>query len=66
MNSIVLVVISALVLIIAYQFYGRLMANKVLELDKNKKVPSEIFNDGSDYVPTNKVVLFGRKALPYL
>lgn len=59
MNSIVLVVISALVLIIAYQFYGRLMANKVLELDKNKKVPSEIFNDGSDYVPTNKVVLFG-------
>lgn len=59
MNSIVLVIVAALVLIIGYRTYGVFIATKVLVLDETRKVPSEVFNDGHDYVPTNKWVLFG-------
>lgn len=59
MNSIVLVIIGALVLILGYRFYGAFIAAKVLVLDETKKVPSELYNDGKDYVPTNKLVLLG-------
>ncbi|WP_271811685.1 carbon starvation protein A [Clostridium beijerinckii] len=59
MNSIVLVIIGSLILILSYRFYGAFIAAKVLVLDESKKVPSEIYNDGKDYVPTNKWVLLG-------
>lgn len=59
MNSIVLVIIGALILILGYRFYGAFIAAKVLVLDETRKVPSEIYNDGKDYVPTNKWVLLG-------
>lgn len=59
MNSIVLVIIGALFLILGYRFYGAFIAAKVLVLDETRKVPSEIYNDGKDYVPTNKLVLLG-------
>ena len=59
MNSIVLVIIGALVLIIGYRFYGSFIAAKVLALDPKRKVPSETHLDGKDYVPTNRWVLFG-------
>ena len=59
MNSIVLVIIGALILILGYRLYGAFIAAKVLVLDETKKVPSEIYNDGKDYVPTNKLVLLG-------
>lgn len=59
MNSIVLVIVAALVLIIAYRTYGAFIAAKVLALNENNSVPSEIYNDGRDYVPTNKWVLLG-------
>jgi carbon starvation protein len=59
MNSIVLIIVAALVLIIAYRYYGRFIATKVLMLNAKNKVPSELINDGKDYVPTSKLVLFG-------
>jgi carbon starvation protein len=59
MNSIVIVIIAALFLSIGYGLYGRFMANKVLMLNKNNPVPSVVYNDGHDYVPTNNVVLMG-------
>ena len=59
MNSIVLVIIAALVLIIGYRFYGRFIAYKVLQVNPENKVPSETLYDGRDYVPTNKYVLLG-------
>ncbi|MFI5144200.1 MAG: carbon starvation protein A [Ignavibacteria bacterium] len=55
----VLVIIGALVLIIGYRFYGSFIAAKVLALDPKRKVPSESHQDGKDYVPTNRWVLFG-------
>ena len=59
MNSAFLVVASALVLVLAYRFFGAFMAAKVLALDATRKVPSETLQDGRDYVPTNKWVLLG-------
>jgi len=59
MNSIVLVIVAALVLIIAYRTYGAFIAAKVLVLNEKNKVPSEVLNDGRDFIPTNKWVLLG-------
>lgn len=59
MNSIVIVLVSALFLTIGYGFYGRFIARKVLMLNDKNPVPSVVFKDGQDYVPTNKVVLMG-------
>jgi carbon starvation protein len=59
MNSIFLVIIGALVLVLAYRFYGSWIAAKVLVLDETREMPSAKFEDGHDFEPTNKVVLFG-------
>lgn len=44
---------------VTYRFYSRFLANKVFGLDDNRQTPAERINDGKDYVPTNKWVLFG-------
>ncbi|AZV58344.1 carbon starvation protein A [Clostridium sp. AWRP] len=59
MNAITLVIIAALVLIIAYRYYGYFIATKVLMIDPDRETPANKFNDGRDYVPTNKWVVFG-------
>ena len=59
MNSIVLVIVAALFLILGYRFYGAWIAAKVLVVDGTREMPSKRFEDGHDYVPTNKVVLMG-------
>ncbi|PLT30699.1 carbon starvation CstA family protein [Peribacillus deserti] len=58
-NAIWLLVAAVSTYAVAYRFYSRYIANKVFELDDNRKTPSELHNDGKDYVPTNKWVLFG-------
>ena len=47
------------VYLIAYRFYGRFIARRVLGLDDSRKTPAERLNDGLDYVPTDRWVLFG-------
>ncbi|SDF66045.1 carbon starvation CstA family protein [Sporolituus thermophilus] len=59
MNGIALVIIAALILTLAYRFYGAFMAAKVLALDPGRATPAVRHNDGRDYVPTNKWVTFG-------
>ncbi|MBU2702526.1 carbon starvation protein [Sporomusaceae bacterium BoRhaA] len=59
MNGLYLVVAAALILTLAYRYYGAFMATKVLMLDAKRITPAMKFNDGRDYVPTNKYVLFG-------
>ncbi|CAM5192811.1 carbon starvation protein CstA [Oligella ureolytica] len=44
---------------IAYRFYSLFIQNKVLQADATRMTPAFRHNDGLDYVPTNKVVLFG-------
>jgi carbon starvation protein len=45
--------------LIAYRFYSRLIASKVFALDANRTTPAERLNDGRDYVPTNRWIVFG-------
>ena len=45
--------------IIAYRFYSKFIATKVLEVNPNRTTPAVRRNDGLDYVPTNKYVVFG-------
>ncbi|WP_219217652.1 carbon starvation CstA family protein [Variovorax boronicumulans] len=54
------IVVAALcVYLIAYRYYSLFIADKVLGLDGNRKTPAHRHNDGLDYVPTDKNVLFG-------
>lgn len=59
MNGVYLVIITACVLILAYRFYGAFIAAKVLTLNQYNVTPAFRFEDGHDYVPTNKWVVFG-------
>lgn len=54
-----LVVASVCIYLIGYTFYGRFIAAKVLALDDNRATPAYVRNDGRDYTPTNKYILFG-------
>src|SRR6266480_3725230 len=44
---------------IAYRFYSAFLAAKVAVLDDSRPTPAEQLNDGQNYHPTNKWVLFG-------
>ena len=54
-----LVTAAICVYLIAYRFYSKFIAEKVLQLDDTRMTPAERHNDGLDYVPTNKYVVFG-------
>jgi len=45
--------------VIGYRFYSKFLANKVFGLDPQRATPAERFNNGHDFVPTNRWVLFG-------
>jgi carbon starvation protein len=45
--------------VIAYRFYARFLALKVFALDDRRATPAERLNNGRDFVPTNKWVLYG-------
>ncbi|VVE03611.1 carbon starvation protein A [Pandoraea pneumonica] len=54
------IVIAAIcVYLIAYRFYSKFIATRVAQLDGARMTPAWRHNDGLDYVPTNKYVLFG-------
>ncbi|MDR5738928.1 MULTISPECIES: carbon starvation CstA family protein [unclassified Caballeronia] len=54
-----IVIAAVCVYLIAYRFYSRFIAGTVLKLDGLRMTPAVRHNDGLDYVPTNKYVLFG-------
>jgi carbon starvation protein len=58
-NALWLVVVAVSVYLIAYRYYSKFIANKVLCLDPTRMTPAYRHNDGLDYVPTNKYILFG-------
>src|SRR4051812_17245804 len=47
------------VLAIAYRFYSKFLAARVAALDDRRVTPAHQFNDGQNYHPTNRWVLFG-------
>ena len=58
-NAIWLVAASIAVFVIGYRFYGKFIEHQVLRLDPSRAPPSVLRNDGLDYVPTDKWVVFG-------
>ena len=59
MNGLFVVIISALILVLAYRFYGAFIGAKVLTVNQYNVTPAFRFEDGHDYVPTNRYVVFG-------
>ncbi|PRO47340.1 carbon starvation CstA family protein, partial [Cronobacter sakazakii] len=58
-NALWIVVAAVCIYLIAYRFYGLYIAKKVLAVDPTRMTPAVRHNDGLDYVPTDKKVLFG-------
>lgn len=59
MNSLIIAGIMFAGYIIAYNTYGKFLANKIFKIDADAVCPSEELRDNVDFVPTNKHVLFG-------
>ncbi len=58
-NGLWLVVAAACIYVLAYRFYGRWLACRVTSLDNHRVTPAVRLNDGVNFHPTNKYVLFG-------
>ena len=58
-NALWLITATICIYAIAYRFYSAFLVAKVLSLDENRQTPALRINDGIDYDPTNKWVLFG-------
>jgi carbon starvation protein len=58
-NAIWLVAAAIAIFVIGYRFYGKFVEHSVLKLDPSRAPPSVLRNDGLDYVPTDKWVVFG-------
>jgi carbon starvation protein len=59
LNALWLVVAAACLYALGYRFYSRFVACRVLGLDDRRATPAERLEDGRDYLPTHKWVLFG-------
>ena len=58
-NAAWLVVAAVCIYFLAYRFYGLFVANRALGVDSTRQTPAYRHNDGLDYVPTNRYVLYG-------
>src|SRR5215831_4158069 len=58
-NAIWFIAAALCVYAIGYRFYSSFLAAKVLALDDTRLTPAERINDGRDFVPTNRWVVFG-------
>ncbi|MEI6211219.1 MAG: carbon starvation protein A [bacterium] len=59
MNSLVLLLIALCVFALAYRYYAAFLAARVLMLNDSRVTPAVHLNNGQDYIPTNKWVVFG-------
>lgn len=60
MNTLVIVLVAAVLLVAAYVLYGRWLANK-WGIDPKAKTPARKFEDGQDYVPTDGWTVFSHQ-----
>jgi carbon starvation protein len=59
MSGSIVAVISLVLFFIGYRYYSKFLAEKIYQLDPNFVTPAHQFDDGVDYVPTNKYILWG-------
>ena len=58
-NGLWLVVAASCFYVLAYRFYGRFLARKVMNLDDRRRTPAHRLEDGTNFYPANKYILFG-------
>lgn len=59
MGALAIMVLAFAGYIIMYQFYGKYIGSKIFALSGEAKTPSQELEDGIDYVPTKKEIIFG-------
>ena len=60
MNAIILVIIGLSFFYLGFRFYSKFIGSRIFDIDDtNIPMPSKTFEDGIDYVPTKKHILFG-------
>lgn len=59
MDAVLIMVVAFVGYLLAYKLYGKFISQKIFNLSNANKVPSVELQDGNDYVPTRKGVIFG-------
>lgn len=59
MNSVVLLLLGLAGMVLGFFFYAKFIGDKIFKLDPTFQTPAHTLQDGVDYVPTNKYVLWG-------
>ncbi len=59
MDAIIIMVVAFVGYLLAYRLYGRFVGRKIFALSNAAKTPAVAMEDGQDYVPTRKGIIFG-------
>jgi carbon starvation protein len=59
MNTLVIVILAAIVIYVAYNFYAKRIDKNVIQSNANKATPARMYMDGVDFMPTSKNILYG-------
>lgn len=59
MRASIIAVLTIAAYIAAYRYYSKFLGGRVLSLDPVRKTPAHEFEDGVDFVPTSRIILFG-------
>ncbi len=59
MDAVLIMVLTFIGYLLAYKLYGQFVGKKIFALSNANKTPSHEFEDGKDYVPTRKGIIFG-------
>ena len=59
MNTLWIVVIAAVVIYVAYNFYAKQIDRNIIKSDAKKATPAKMYMDGVDFMPTSRNVLYG-------
>ena len=58
-NALWIVVAGSCATAVSYRFYSKWLATKILVLNDERATPAVVKNDGKDFVPTNRWMVFG-------
>src|SRR5512143_3490679 len=59
MNTLWVVVIAAVIIYVAYNFYAKMVDRDVIQADAKKATPAKMYMDGVDFMPANRNILYG-------
>ena len=59
MNAAVIAILVFVLYFLAYRFYSSFLSKRIFGLSDDEITPANEFNDGRDFVPSHKQVLFG-------